>query len=179
MEFSFADEPKKAGAPSTKMYTPPKQQGSGAAKRTRGADEDEPPLGARQGSRRRPVPTLSRIGIMFSGFLFAGMMIFTLSGYERISRAYADINVINSEMESARLRIKALDVQIECAVTILDAQETAERYGMQYPVQAQYVRAGAAIPIFGADNVGTTVTPGTAGTSDDTAVPDDGTPSDD
>ena len=68
---------------------------------------------------------LGRIGLIISGFLFAGMVLFTLSGYERISRAYADINALNSEIDSTSLRINELDVQIECAVTIQDAQQVA------------------------------------------------------
>ena len=86
---------------------------------------------------------------MFSGFLFAGMVLFTLTGYERISRAYADINTINNAIEQSKLRIKALDVQIECAVTIQDAQTAAEAYGMCYPAQSQHVRIGSPIRIAG------------------------------
>ena len=90
--------------------------------------------------------SLGRIGIIISGFLFAGMVLFTLSGYERISRAYADINALNSEIDLTELRINELEVQIECAVTIQDAQKVAEAYGMRYPDKDQYVRVGDALP---------------------------------
>lgn len=90
--------------------------------------------------------SLGRIGLIISGFIFAGMVLFTLSGYERISRAYADINALNSEIDLTDLRINELDVQIECAVTIQDAQEVAEAYGMKYPDRDQYVRIGDRLP---------------------------------
>ena len=186
MEFSFSDEPKKGSAPATKMYSPKKRA---SQKPDGGADDMAPetgaavPAGARGKRVRRTVSTGSRIGLMFSGFLFAGMLLFTLTGYERISRAYADVNTINREIDSTRLRIKALDVQIECAVTIQDAQETAERYGMRYPTQSQYVKIGSSIPISGQapqDPIGNTITPGDTLTDDDTQTPgDDSPPADD
>lgn len=166
MEFSFSDEPKKGSAPATKMYAPKKRSaqksgdGSGTKAQEAGAVVSS---GAHTKRGRRAMSTGSRIGVMFSGFLFAGMLLFTLTGYERISRAYADVNTINREIELTQLRIKALDVQIECAVTIQDAQDTAERYGMRYPTQSQYVKIGSAIPVFGQapsdTDVGSTVLP--------------------
>lgn len=166
MEFSFSDEPKKGGTPATKVYAPKKKTasrpggGKGRAREKTDATAEE----TGKGREPEPVTPASRIGIMLSGFLFAGMVLFTLTGYERISRAYADINTINSAIDETQLRIKALDVQIECAVTIQDAQDTAEAYGMQYPTQSQYVRADAPIPLSGAApagaNPGETVVPG-------------------
>ena len=83
---------------------------------------------------------LQRIGMMVCGFLLAGMLLFILSGYERISRAYADVNALNEEIELANLRIIGLDVEIECAVTIQDARQAAENAGMQYPDPEQLVK---------------------------------------
>ena len=152
MEFSFSDKPEKSDAPVTKVYSPKKGGNAGASGGTRARSQRRPGTGAadEQGrSEPAPVTVVSRIGIMFSAFLFSGMVLFTLTGYERIARAYADINAINSAIESTKLRIKALDVQIECAVTIQDAQMTAETYGMRYPAQSQFVRIGSSIPISG------------------------------
>ena len=108
------------------------------------------------------------------------MVLFTLSGYERISRAYADINALNDECDTTDLRINELNVQIECAVTIQDAQKVAEEYGMKYPDQSQYVRIGDPLPF---DNTvptttdapasGTTTTP--ESTPEPTPVPTSGT----
>lgn len=90
--------------------------------------------------------SLGRVGLIISGFLFAAMVLFTLSGYERISRAYADINALNSEIDSTKLRINELEVQIECAVTIQEAQQVAQAYGMRYPDRDQSVRIGDQLP---------------------------------
>ena len=183
MEFSFSDEPKKASAPATKMYSPKKRAGkeSGGGSDDRAQETGAAVTPGARGKRgRRTMSTGSRIGIMFSSFLFAGMLLFTLTGYERISRAYADVNTINREIESTQLRIKALDVQIECAVTIQDAQETAERYGMRYPTQSQYVKIGSSIPVFGQapadDNPGNTIGPDETPTGNDTQAPEDDNP---
>ena len=73
--------------------------------------------------KKQESSTLGRIGLIISGFLFAGMVLFTLSGYERISRAYADINALNTEIEETKLSINALEAAIECAVTIDQAQQ--------------------------------------------------------
>jgi len=113
--------------------------------------------------------SLGRVGLIISGFIFAGMVLFTLSGYERISRAYADINALNNEISLTDLRINELSVQIECAVTIQDAQEVAEAYGMQYPVQGQYVRIGDRLPF---DNS----LPTTTGTAESTPTTPESTP---
>ena len=99
--------------------------------------------------KKQESSTLGRIGLIISGFLFAGMVLFTLSGYERISRAYADINALNSESDLTDLRINELEVQIECAVTIQDAQKVAEEYGMRYPEKSQYVKIGDPLPFSG------------------------------
>ena len=111
---------------------------------------------------------LGRIGLIISGFLFAGMVLFTLSGYERIARAYADINALNNEIDSTNLRINELDVQIECAVTIQDAQKAAESYGMRYPEKSQYVRIGDPLPF---DNSLPTVSAGTTSQPETTPNP--------
>lgn len=147
MDIRFEDDRKKGKAPTTRLHMP--------------KDGEETPVPERKTRRRagahgahepgvrveKPEMTsLGRIGLIISGFIFAGMVLFTLAGYERIARAYADINALNSEIEQTKLRINALDVQIECAVTIQDAQRVAEAYGMRYPEQSQYVRIGDALP---------------------------------
>ena len=114
---------------------------------------------------------IGRIGLIISGFLFAGMVLFTLSGYERIARAYADINALNNEKDTTNLRINELYVQIECAVTIQDAQKAAESYGMRYPEKGQYVRIGDPLPF---DNTVTSPvqTPADGTTTDPASTPD-------
>ena len=177
MEFSFSDEPKKGGAPATKMYA---QKKRGGEEKRASAGQEQPRTADGTGTSpsgrkhvREPATSASRIGLMFSGFLLAGMLLFTLSGYERISRSYADVNTINSEIDETELRIKALDVQIECAVTIRDAQDVAESYGMRYPTQSQYVKIGSTIPVSGSAPSGSA--PGETTTPGETVTPDEGT----
>ena len=113
---------------------------------------------------------MGRIGLIISGFILSGMILFTLAGYERISRAYADINALNTEIDSTKLRINELDVQIECAVTIQDAQKVAEAYGMRYPEKSQYIKIGDPLPFSGGAPVDTSNPDSTATTSPDTAA---------
>ncbi len=147
MDIRFEDDRKKGRAPTTRLNLPNQQEEEEQAGR-----DGRPHSGRR--SVREPgvrvekpeMTSMGRIGLIISGFLFAGMVLFTLSGYERISRAYADINALNDEIESTDLRINELDVQIECAVTIQEAQKVAEAYGMRYPEKSQYVRIGDPLP---------------------------------
>ena len=154
MDIRFEDDRKKGRSPTTRLYLPAEevekaqqaQQSQAQTKRnprSRSAGKTAP-SGIRV--EKPEMTSLGRIGLLISGFLFAGMVLFTLSGYERISRAYADINALNKEIELTELRINELEVQIECAVTIQDAQKVAEAYGMRYPENDQYVRIGDPLP---------------------------------
>ena len=147
MDIRFEDGRKKGKTPTTRLYMPNQEE-----------EQEQAPRQARSRERTRQthqpgvhvqkaeMTSLNRVGLIISGFLFAGMVLFTLAGYERISRAYADINALNNEKDSTNLRINELDVQIECAVTIQDAQKVAEAYGMRYPEKSQYVRIGDPLP---------------------------------
>ncbi len=182
MDIRFDEEPKKGQSPTTRLYMPNKddeqdeesrpQKNAGRRKSTsRGTQEPHVHV------EKPELNPLARIGLILCGFIFAGMVLFTLTGYERITRAYADINTLNDEIEQTKLRINELDVQIECAVTIQDAQAVAEQYGMQYPEQDQYVKIGDALPfsgnnaslLSGSDPTAETTTDTT---NDDTTTPD-------
>jgi hypothetical protein len=147
LDIRFEDDRKKGRSPTTRLNMPSKvEQAEATARtarvRTSGRTAVEPGVRVEKAG----ITSLGRIGLIISGFLLSGMVLFTLAGYERISRAYADINSLNSEIELTELRINELDVQIECAVTIQDAQKVAEAYGMQYPEKSQYVKIGDALP---------------------------------
>ena len=137
MDIRFEDDQKKGRSPTTRLYLPAQevekaqqayQSQTKRSPRTRSGGKTAEP-GVRV--EKPEMTALGRIGLIISGFLFAGMVLFTLSGYERISRAYADINALNNEIDLTDLRINELEVQIECAVTIQDAQKVAEAYGMR------------------------------------------------
>ena len=166
MDIRFEEDRKKGKSPTTRLNIPNKEEYTGATGRTERV-QTKPRSTREPGVRVEKSETnaLGRIGLIISGFLLAGMILFTLAGYERISRAYADINALNSEIDLTDLRINELDVQIECAVTIQDAQNVAEAYGMQYPEKNQYVKIGDALPFSNAtpalSDSGTSETSGT------------------
>ena len=175
MDIRFEDDRKKGRSPTTRLYLPAEEvEKAQQAQQSQAQTKRNP--GARSGGKAAPsgirvekpeMTSLGRIGLLISGFLFAGMVLFTLSGYERISRAYADINALNKEIELTELRINELEVQIECAVTIQDAQTAAESYGMRYPDKGQYVRIGDPLPF---DN--TTPQPTTSQDGETTTTPE-------
>lgn len=168
MDIRFEDDQKKGRSPSTRLNIPSQEDKAAPeprAPRTRAGARTISEPGVRV--EKPQMTILGRFGLIVSGFLFAGMVLFTLSGYERISRAYADINALKNEIESTNLRIRELDVQIECAVTIQDAQRVAEAYGMRYPEKSQYVRIGDMLPF---DN--TVLTPTDTPTEETTTEPE-------
>ena len=169
MDIRFEDDRKKGRSPTTRLYLPTQEEQDAyeaRASRTRAGTKSAHEPGVRV--KNPEMSSLGRIGLIISGFLFAGMVLFTLSGYERISRAYADINALNDEIDATDLRINELDVQIECAVTIQDAQKAAESYGMRYPDKNQYVRIGDALPFDNTTPAPTDSSGSTATTSPDT-----------
>ena len=172
MDIRFEDDRKKGRSPTTRLYMPTKEEQDAyeaRAAETRSTKTHSSAKKTRESGvrvKKQESSSLGRIGLIISGFLFAGMVLFTLSGYERISRAYADINALNNESDLTDLRINELEVQIECAVTIQDAQKVAEAYGMRYPEKKQYVRIGDPLPF---DN--TTPPPTTAPTGGATTSP--------
>lgn len=122
-----------------------------------GKKKKEPAPGTplRKKKRKAPVPvkkqkemsTTERVAIIVCTFIFAAMIVFVLSGYERITRAYTDINTLNNSIDSVNLHISELNVAIECAVTIEDAEAAAQAAGMTYPSQDQIRSSGESIPV--------------------------------
>ena len=150
LDIRFDEPSKKGKSPTTRLYQHKdnaETEDTARTPRVRTARkrEDEPHVRV----DKPEMTALGRIGLILSGFLLSGMVLFTLAGYERISRAYADINALNAEIDSTELRINELDVQIECAVTIQDAQKIAEAYGMRYPNKSQYIKIGDPLPFSG------------------------------
>lgn len=178
MDIRFDSEPKKGQTPTTRLHMPNKETADDTERRSesRQSRSKSASRAAQEPHVRVEKPELNplaRIGLILCGFIFAGMVLFTLTGYERISRAYADINALNTEIDATKLRINELEVQIECAVTIQDAQKVAEAYGMQYPEKKQYVKIGDSLPFSGSDYP---TEPNTAPTeSPTTPAPDTGT----
>ena len=158
---------RRGGRSSTKLYAPARDNEAYAYDPETGERLKDAPLRAApvELRPRSELRLAARVGIMFCVFVFAGMLVFILSGYERIARAYAGINTLNDEIDEIRLHINALEADIECAVTIEDAQSYAISQGMQYPVQSQYLESGKPIP-------------NTAASGPSGQAPEDGTPED-
>lgn len=125
---------------------------------------------AKEPVRSGGVP-VGKFGIMFSIFLFAAMVLFMLSGYEKITRSYQEVNSISDQIEETKLNINALEVAIECAVTIEDAQNWAKAHNMQYPLQSQYVISGSSVPISRPQQIAPSVT--SAPVEDDAEEPEE------
>ncbi len=162
---------KQKKAAKTKMYAPTGEQKAYKYKPTAGSRRKADESG--EGRRERTVTEvtqLGKFGMVFCAFIFSGMVLFVLMGYEKIARAYSDINTLNNSIDEAKLHIKELDVAIECAVTIDQAQEAAKKFNMQYPTKSQYQLEGGTIAI-------SATTPPETGTGDgDTAAGGNTTP---
>lgn len=174
LDIRFDEASKERKSPTTRLYTPNKDADAQDTERTPRRrvsrnTEHEPHVRV----DKPEMTPLGRVGLIISGFILSGMVLFTLTGYERISRAYADINALNSEIETTNLRINELDVQIECAVTIQDAQTMAESYGMRYPDKSQYIRIGDPLPFSGGVPAETLETDSTTATEPDTSTAPD------
>ena len=161
----------------TRMYAPSQGRkrvtfgpADAQTRRQNGDDRQTDESTLRSGRQEGETRGITRFGLVLCTFAFAGMLLFMLSGYEKITRAYQEINNINSQIEEAELTINALEVAIECAVTIDQAQEWAKAHNMQYPLQSQYVASGSAIPVSGAP----ADTPGTAGSAPEAGSADAG-----
>lgn len=132
-----AVQAKQAG---TKLYTPRRDETAFAYDPETGEKRTEPVYTSApvREKPRRELKLGSRIALVVCAFVFAGMLLFTLSGYEKISRAYSSVNTLEDDIDEIKLRINALEAEIECAVTIEEATAYATSHGMQYPLRAQY-----------------------------------------
>ena len=126
--------------PGTKLYTPRRDETAYAYDPETGKKRTEPVYTSAP-IETKPKAELklgSRVALIVCAFIFAAMLLFTLSGYEKISRAYSSINTLEDDIDEIKLRINALEAEIECAVTIDDATAYALSHGMQYPLRSQY-----------------------------------------
>ncbi len=105
----------------------------------------------RQKTKARPaLSTGCKAAMLFAITVVAAASLFVVFRYARIAGSYLEVNQIKSDMEAAQLRINALNVELECAVSIQNVQDAAARLGMTYPTADQFVRAGDALPGAGA-----------------------------
>ncbi len=110
------------------------------------------PLPQKQESQERPKPRRQpseklltpgcRWALLLTMAVLATSSLIIVFRFANIAGSYAQINKMKSAISAAELRIRELNVSLECAVSINDAKEAARRFGMAYPDASQYVRVG-------------------------------------
>ncbi len=104
-------------------------------------------------SKTRPALSAGcKVAMLFAIATVAAASLLVVFRYACIAGDYLEVNQLNSDMEAAQLRINALNVELECAVSIQNVQDAAARLGMTYPTADQFVRAGDALPASGAQS---------------------------
>lgn len=76
------------------------------------------------------------IGVSLAVFA-AAVAIVVIAGYSRVDQQHAKINEIKKLMAASESRIAELEVELECAVCVESAIETAKEAGMIYPSASQ------------------------------------------
>lgn len=71
--------------------------------------------------------------------VFAAM--FLMIRYADISKAYLEVNNLKNSINVCEQQIKALDVELQCAINMEDARELARQQGMDYPTAGQIMPA--------------------------------------
>lgn len=103
MEIQFDNESAKGPRPVSRVYAPNKrrrddgfepEEAGGILKAP--AFKEEKPKVIRQMHEVKP---LTRFAIIVCAFIFAGMVLFILTGYEKISRAYSGVNTLTTEID--------------------------------------------------------------------------------
>lgn len=104
--------------------------------------------------KQRPVLSIGcRAAMLFGIATVAAACLFVVSRYSRIAGEYLAVNDLKTKIEETQLRVRTLNVELECAVSIQNVQDAAARLNMTYPKADQYVRVGDALPaVAGAGN---------------------------
>lgn len=148
MEVANKRQSQSAYSSATRTYSPTKGSSAYAYAQEAAAPQPkrQPPQPTPQPKpRSKARPELSagcKWALLCSVLLLAAASLAVVFRYADIASQYAVVNQLRSDIESAELRVRELNVKLECAVSIQDAQDAAARFGMTYPTASQYVRAG-------------------------------------
>lgn len=150
MEVANKRQAHSAYSSATRMYSPTKGSSAYAYAQEAAAPQPkrQPQAAPQPKARPKARPELSmgcKWALLCSLLLLAAASLAVVFRYADIASQYAVVNQLKSDIESAELRVKELNVKLECAVGIQDAQDAAVRFGMTYPTASQYVRAGDAL----------------------------------
>lgn len=103
--------------------------------------------------RQQVKPRLSagcRLSVFVSMVLLSATLLFVVFRYSMVAAEYAKVNELQANIEDVQLRIRSLNVNLECAVNIQQIKDKAQSWGMDYPMASQYVHAGDTLHVDGA-----------------------------
>lgn len=168
MEVASKQHAQTAYSAATRVYSPTRGSSAYAYAQAAAAPQPQPQQRPQPKPRPQQRPQLSlgcRWTLLVTVIMLAAASLVVVSRFASIAEQYNQINQLKSDIQGAQLRIGALNVALECAVSIQDIQDAAQRFGMTYPTASQYVRAGDTLAMKDS---------GTADTSagDDTAEPE-------
>ena len=83
-----------------------------------------------------------RVAILAGVCLTAAALLLVLVRYAKIAAEYSTVNSLKSDIEQAELNLAALNVELQLAVSLEDAEATAKAAGMSYPTASQIHRVG-------------------------------------
>ena len=111
------------------------------------APAPQPQKAPRPKPKQRPALSMGCRAAMLLGIAaVAAACLFVVSRYSRIAGEYLVVNDLKTKIEETQLRVRTLNVELECAVSLQNVQDAAARLGMTYPKADQYVRVGDALP---------------------------------
>ncbi len=118
--------------PGTNPQQPAPTRKTHAAPRTR--VQREPSAAVKR--KQRLMPKLFSIAGVFA---VAALLIGIVVRYAAIATEYGNINAMEAKITESRRRITELEVQLDEAVSLVDARQTAETAGLDYPAASQIV----------------------------------------
>lgn len=170
MEVASKRHAQTAYSATTRVYSPTRGSSAYAYAQVAAAPQPQQQPQQRPQPKPRPQqrPLLSlgcRWALLVTVMTLAAASLVVVSRFASIAVQYSEVNQLKSDIEDAQLRIGALNVALECAVSIQDIQDAAQRFGMTYPTASQYMRTGDTLVM--EDDVAADTSAG-----DDTAEPE-------
>jgi len=103
-------------------------------------------IGVEEAKKRRRA-AIVKLGSVVLVFVTAAAIIAVLSRYSRISNEYTKINRLNAEIKQKEQNIAMLNVQLNAAVSLEEAQDEAAVAGLGYPTAAQIIKVPGTLPV--------------------------------
>ncbi len=87
--------------------------------------------------------TLRKLSMLLTVGVAMASILFMLARYSQINHAYAEVNQLRNAIDSVKLEINGLNVQLNSAVSLQEAREAAQEAGLGYPKGEQIVTVRA------------------------------------